>query len=77
MSAIKEYKSPVDPNGEYRVYTVHPVGNRFAFTCMFWTDKGDGTGVGSMKAHDEYDTVEEAIARYNEFLEAWEPDLKK
>lgn len=74
-NAIKDYKSSVDERGEYRTYAVYPSEANFVFECSFWTLRdSDGSAVGTVKTREEYKTVEEATARYEEYLEAWEAD---
>lgn len=75
-NGIKFYKSPIDKNGEYRTYSVYAKENIFIFECWSCTQKTDGGGVGTRKAYNECNTKEEAIEKYDEYIEAWEPDVK-
>lgn len=73
-NAIKQYKSPVSETNEYRMYAVYPAGNIFIFECWDCTATESGGGVGTMKARDEFATAAEAVARFAEYIQAWEPD---
>jgi hypothetical protein len=75
-NTLKQYKSLVDEQGNYRVYTVYPSGNLFIFENWDCTETPAQGGVGSRKAYDEYDNAADAIARFKEYIEAWEPDAK-
>lgn len=72
-NVVKQYKSPVDAQGNFRVYTVYPTGSLFIFENWDCTETSNKGCVGARKAYDEYDNVADAIARFKEHIEAWEP----
>lgn len=76
QNAIKQYKSPIDKDGEYRVYAVLPLGIKFVFDCSFWTMKEGSSAVGTIKVHEEYENLQDAIDRYDEYINTWETDSK-
>ncbi|PIR85221.1 hypothetical protein COU15_02370 [Candidatus Kaiserbacteria bacterium CG10_big_fil_rev_8_21_14_0_10_45_20] len=69
---IKYYESSIDKNGDFRYYQVYKDGDKFVFECWDCREREDGGSVGTRKAYDEYEKVEDAVARFEEFLKAWE-----
>lgn len=73
-NAIRQYKSPVDEKGGYRMYFVYQSGNQFIFECWDCSlTARDGSSVGGRKGYGEFSNVKDAIAQYEQYLDAWEP----
>ncbi len=73
-NAIKQYKTPVDEQGGYRMYAVYPQGKSFIFECWDCSlTNPDGSSVGTRKAYTEFSDLKEALVEYEKYLDAWEP----
>ncbi len=75
-NAIKQYKSPVDAQGNYRIYSVYQSGSQFIFEAWDCAETSNQGGVGSRKGYGEHASAAEAVAQFKEYIEAWEPDAK-
>ncbi len=73
---IKQYKSPVDAQGNYRIYTVYQAGDLFIFENWDCTETPTPGAVGTRKGYGEHASAADAIAQFKEYIEAWEPDAK-
>ncbi len=74
QNAIKQYKTPVDKEGGYRIYTVYKKENLFVFECWDCSlTSSDNSSVGTRKAYNEFPIEKEAVAEYEKYINTWEP----
>lgn len=72
-NSLKHYETIPDSKGEYRTYTVYKKEGLFVFECLDCTLRQDGGFGCTRKAYSESSTQEQAVAEYEQYIDAWEP----
>ena len=70
---IKQHKTLVDDNSEYREYVVYKKDGVFVTECIGWRIKSETRSGGSRNYYEEFESEKVAVEKYNEILSAWEP----
>lgn len=70
---IKQYKTSVDENDEYREYVVYKKDDVFVVECIGWKIKSETRSGGNQVYSEMHKSKNSAIEKYDEILSAWEP----
>ncbi len=66
---IKQYKTSVDENNQYKEYLVYKEDGVFVTVSIDWKIKSETKSGGNQDYYEEFKSEEDAIKKYNEIRE--------